>query len=235
MSQYVYTKSPVALDSLEAQIAASSIVTAVDMNVTNVFGDQLTLGFKADLSDPDKTTLDALVAAHDGIPLTQPAQPVTISNAPTVTTQFEIRDKTIKLACLFGAVQEDGTVTAYLKVPGTPNPTGDNTLAGRWISSGTAFFDIATPGDIVTAVKFVDHDNILGYGVDFQVGSYTDDDAEVANQGWFIPPKRGEIKAEAIGGYGFAPAGFYIMVTGKKGGGLTTGTLYVNFEWGKKE
>jgi hypothetical protein len=151
----------------------------------------------------------------------------------TVTTQFELRNKTIKLANVSGTVQSDGTVTAYLQVPGTVNPTGDATLDGRWISSGTAFFDIATPGDVVNSVRFVDHDNILGQGVDFVVGSYTDDEAPSGSQGWFIPPAKGEIKAEAIGGYGFAPAGFYIMITAKKGGGLTTGTLYVNLEWGK--
>lgn len=162
-------------------------------------------------------------------------QPLVSPIQGTVTTQFEKRDKTIKLANLSGSVQEDGTVTAYLKVPGTPNPTGDNSLDGRWISSGTAFFDVATPGDIISSVRFVDHDNMLGYGEDFVVGSYTDDELDAANQGWFIPPKKGEIKAEAIGGYGFAPAGFYIMVTAKKGGGITTGTFYVNFEWGKSE
>jgi len=71
--------------------------------------------------------------------------------------------------------------------------------------------------------------------VDFIVGSYTDDDAPSSNQGWYIPSQKGEIKAEAIGGYGFAPAGYYIMITAKKGGGLTSGTFYVNLEWGKKE
>ena len=150
-----------------------------------------------------------------------------------ITTQFELRDKTIKLANVSGAVQGDGTVTAYLQVPGIANPTGDTALDGRWISSGTAFFDVPTPGDIITSVRFVDHDNILGQGVDFVVGSYTDDDAPSGSQGWFIPPTKGEITAEAIGGYGFAPSGFYIMVTAKKGGGLITGTLYVNLEWGK--
>lgn len=152
-----------------------------------------------------------------------------------VVTQFEKRDKTLKLASTCGAVQSDGTVVAYLKIPGTPNPAGDPTLEGRWISGGVAFFDTQTPGDIVTGVHFVDHDNMIGQGVDFVVGSYTDDYALSENQGWYIPPARGQIDAEPIGGYGFAPAGFYVMVTGKKGGGITTGTLYVNLEWGRVE
>src|ERR1035437_9405891 len=152
-----------------------------------------------------------------------------------VMTQFEKRDKTLKLVCACGVVQSDGTVVAYLKVPGTPNPTGDTTLEGRWISSGVAFFDTQTPGDIVTGVRFVDHDNIPGQGIDFAVGSYTDDYAPSENQGWYVPPVRGQIDAETIGGYGFAAAGFYVMVTAKKGGGITAGTLYVNFEWGRVE
>jgi len=152
-----------------------------------------------------------------------------------VITQFEKRDKTIKLVSFSGPVTGDGTVTLYLKVPGTPNPTGDINLDGRWISSGSAFFDVRTPGDMVKSVRFVDHDNILGAGIDYIVGSYTDDDAPLLNQGWYIPPEKGEIKADAIGGYGFAPAGFYLMIEAKKGGGITTGTFYTNIEWGKRE
>jgi hypothetical protein len=153
----------------------------------------------------------------------------------TVTTQFELRNKTLKIASASADVSGDGTTTLYMKVPGTPNPTGDTMLDGRWISSGVTFFDVATPGDMVTSVRFVDHDNMLGAGVDFVVGSYTDDDADADNRGWYIPAKRGQIEAEAIGGYGFAPAGYYIMITAKKGGGITTGKFYVNMEWGKVE
>lgn len=155
------------------------------------------------------------------------------SPSTQVITQFEKRDKTLKLASASGTIGEDGTVAVYLQVPGTINPTGDITLDGRWISSGTAFFDVATPGDMVTSVRFVDHDNILGQGIDFVIGSYTDDDAISANQGWYIPPVKGQMTAEAIGGYGFAPAGFYIMITAKKGMGIITGTFYLNIEWGK--
>lgn len=159
----------------------------------------------------------------------------TFNSPAEVVTQFEKRDKTLKIASGSAAVGNDGKAIVLMKIPGTPNPTGDVSKDGRWISSGIAFFDVATPGDKILSVRFVDHDNMLGAGADFVVGSYTDDDAEQDEQGWFIPPKKGEMKAEAIGGYGFAPAGFYIMVEGQKGGGLTTGTFYVNFEWGKVE
>lgn len=144
-----------------------------------------------------------------------------------VVTQFEKRDKTLKICSGTGAVGIDGIATVLIKVPGT-HGSGD----GRWISSGMAFFDVHHPDDKVNSVRFTDEDNILGYGAGFVVGSYTDDDADSANQGWHIPPP-GWVEAEAIGGYGFAPSGFYIKVVGTKGGGATTGNLYMNIEWGK--
>lgn len=215
--------------ALSQEISGSPILIALDHIETVGSGPEMDVSvwFKDVLSEDDETTLNSLMAAY-----TNPQAPVP-SNV--VTTQFELRNKTIKLASVSGAVQEDGTVAVYLKVPGTPNPSGLDTLEGRWISSGVAFFDIPTPGDRVTSVRFVDHDNILGYGEDFVVGSYTDDEADIENQGWFLPPKKGEIIAEAIGGYGFAPSGFYIMITAKKGNSITTGTFYINIEWGKTE
>src|ERR1035437_10341242 len=53
-----------------------------------------------------------------------------------ITTQFELRDKTLKLISASGTIGLDGTVSILLKVHGTTNPTGDTTLDGRWISSG---------------------------------------------------------------------------------------------------
>jgi len=232
-SIYNYSKTPVALDSLTQQIQNASLATALDY-VTGItlFGAALTISFIAPLSDADKTTLDAVVAAHDGTPLPQNSvQNVNVNNSPIVTTQFELRNKTLKLASASGTVGGDGTVTVSLLVPGTANPTGDITLAGRWISSGTAFFDVATAGDMVTSVHFVDIDNISGAGANTVIGSYTDDVMPSGNQGWYIPPLKGWIQADAIGGYGFAPAGYYLVISAKKGGGLTTGTFYINFEW----
>lgn len=152
-----------------------------------------------------------------------------INQVPQVTTQFEKRDKTIKLVHLQGDITEDGTVTVLLKVPGTPGSED-----GRWISSGIAFFDVHTPGDKIVGVYFTDEDNILEYGAGTVVGSYTDDDADEVNRGWIIPPS-GWVKAEAIGGYGFAPAGFYIKVIAFKAGESPSGKFYCNFEWGKTE
>jgi hypothetical protein len=224
ITEYVFQKQ-MDIVSITTLIENSAIITALDH--VDVVGSETDIWFKDALSSGDQTLLNSIVDNYAPIP-----QP---NHVAEVVTQFEKRDKTIKLANMSGPVGLDGTVALMLKIPGTPNPAGDVTQDGRWVSSGLAFFDVATPGDIITSVRFVDHDNMLGQGVDFVVGSYTDDDLASGNQGWFIPPNKGEIKAEAIGGYGFAPAGYYIMITAKKGGGVTTGTFYVNLEWGKKE
>lgn len=148
-----------------------------------------------------------------------------------VVTQFEKRDKTLKIASGSAAVDtETGIATVYIKVPGTPG-SGE----GRWLSSGLSFFDQAHPGDRVLGVYFTDEDNLTEGGAGSVIGSYTDDDAEEANRGWYIPSGKGELKAEAIGGYGFAPAGFYVKIIGKKAESHYTGTFYVNMEWGKTD
>lgn len=75
------------------------------------------------------------------------------------------------------------------------------------------------------------------------VRSYTDDQMSSDSQGWYfwpiamgnnIPPI-GECEVNPIGGYGFLPSGFYIVVTYQRPNGVTTGTLRVNFDWGRKE
>lgn len=78
MQEYDYTKSPVEPTRLEQEIDASSIVTALD-HITTV-GSDLAIFFKAALSGDDKATLDSIVSAHTGAPLSYPTL-VTL-NAP---------------------------------------------------------------------------------------------------------------------------------------------------------
>lgn len=152
------------------------------------------------------------------------------SPAATVTTQFEKRDKTLKIAHGEADVDtETGLATILIRVPGTPGGAD-----GRWMSGGIAFFSSHNTGDKVLSVRFTDEDNLLGAGAGYVVGSYTDDEADEANQGWVISP-RAWVEAEAIGGYGFAPSGFYIKVVGKKAPGNYSGKFFMNIEWGKPD
>ena len=151
-----------------------------------------------------------------------------------VVTQFEKRDKTLKLACLEAPCDvTSGIATALLKIPGTAG-SGD----GRWLSSGTAWLGGEwNSDDRILGVWFTDEDNILGYGAGFVVGSYTDDELPAENQGNYIPKNPSYLTVQAIGGYGFAPSGLYIKIMAQKGGtGPFTGIdFYVNFEWGKSD
>lgn len=149
-----------------------------------------------------------------------------------VSTQFEQKDKTLKLCSLVSdEVDSNGECEAVLKVPGIPG-SGD----GRFISSGMAWFNNQVDGDRVTYVRFQDDDNLLGHGAGFVVGSYTDEELSEENRGWRIPQPRNFVECETLGFYGFAPSGFYIHVGGKSGNGQVSGKkLYVNLEWGKIE
>jgi len=66
----------VAPDRLTLEIRSSTIVTALD-SITTV-GDACNILFKDVLSVGDKATLDAIVAAHSGVPLPLSAQPVAL-------------------------------------------------------------------------------------------------------------------------------------------------------------
>lgn len=216
---YTFTITQVDSQALIALITASTISTA--LAYINTDGPTVSIYFKDVLSDADSATLTTLMSAYVY------TAPVINSGPVNVVTQFESTKYTLKLACVCQAVGDDGTATILFKIPGTPGGAD-----GRYINAAEAFFDVATPGDRITGAWFVDHDNMLGSGIDTVVGSYTDDLAPSDNQGWYLPPNRGFVKAETIGFYGFAPSGFYIKIVGKKGASLTTGTLYVNFEWG---
>lgn len=75
------------------------------------------------------------------------------------------------------------------------------------------------------------------------VKNYTDSELAPENQGWYFwanalgntAVPNGECEVEPIGGYGFLPAGFYIIVQYFRPQGTTTGSVRVNFYWGKRE
>lgn len=65
---YEFIKSPVAADRLEKEIKDSAIVTAIS-NIVLLGEDNLTVNFKASLSQDDETILNNLVENHTGEPL----------------------------------------------------------------------------------------------------------------------------------------------------------------------
>jgi hypothetical protein len=81
MTTYSYTMALIAVDRLTQEIQTSSIVTALDH--INALGSAVDTFFKADLSATDKTTLDAVVAAHTGVPLpSNQVQNVSVQSTP---------------------------------------------------------------------------------------------------------------------------------------------------------
>lgn len=215
---YTFTITRVDSDALVYMIRTSTIATALDY--INTDGDQVSIYFKDVLSDTDSAALTDLMAAYVYV------APTVLTGPIPVTTQFESTKYTLKLACASAEVGEDSMATILFKIPGTVDG-----VDGRWINAAEAFFDVANPGDKILGAWFVDHDNIMGNGADVQIGGYTDDAAPADNQGWYLPPNRGFVKAETVGFYGFAPSGFYIKIIGKKATGIMEGTLFVNFEW----
>jgi len=266
-SEYDYTMAAIAIDSLTQQIQQSTIVTALDY--ITALGTQVSIFFKAALSTADKATLDAVVAAHNGVPLPQnQVQNVNVTNNATVTTQFEQTNKVLKLACSSATVNSSGTAIVSVKVPGTfGSGQGRYVIGGYGISADYNFGDIVTcrieDTDRIIAWKValainpaatspVSDAFIQGMGIIPNIGqsfpqypivqSYTDDDMPSTNQGWFfwplalgnsLPPI-GEVEINPIGGYGFIPAGFYVIITYQRPSGIITGAINVNFDWGKE-
>lgn len=64
MSEYTYTKSPIALDRLTQEIQQSVITVALDH--INLLGEALSIFFKSDLSNDEISVLNGIVDGHSG-------------------------------------------------------------------------------------------------------------------------------------------------------------------------
>jgi len=74
---YTYTKSPVSIDHLTAEITSSAITIALDhLQLDGI--DALSVIFKAELPVADKIVLDEIIVAHTGAPMPDEASSVTI-------------------------------------------------------------------------------------------------------------------------------------------------------------
>lgn len=216
MTTYPYTKTPVAIDRLTKEIQLAGLATALDYVAgISLSGDALSINFVADLSDADKTALDAIVAAHSGLPLAENVpQQVNVQNIPVVTTQYELNDKDLKLARAYAAVDADThKASLSMKVPGTFGTDG------RYITGGYATTEDYDKDDYAlvwvedddrciamvialamdpSATAPVSDDTIKGMGIIPGFGlampnypvvkAYYDDEADVSNQGWYFWP-----------------------------------------------
>lgn len=261
MAEYNYTKNPVDVNRLIKEIRTSQIITSLDY--INLFGNEISIFFKADLSETDQNILTDIINNHTGEPLLETDKP------QQVVTQYELNDKTLKLAKCKGTTDENGSAILYFKVPGQ---FGSGT--GRYVVGGYGISEDYNKDDYVI-VRIEDKDRIIAWmiarsqdpnatqpvsdeiiqqiGVIPGVGeafpsypiirSYTDEEADEENKGWFfwplaqgnnLPPV-GEIEVNPIGGYGFIPSGFYIKLIYQRPNGIRTGSFRANIDWGRKE
>ena len=105
--------------------------------------------------------------------------------------------------------------------PSATAPVSDDTIKGMGVIQG---FGLAMPN----------------YPL---VKAYYDDEADAGNQGWYfwpvaqgndLPPV-GETEVEAIAGFAFIPSGLYLKIQYVRPEAKTTGSIRINFFWGKKE
>lgn len=218
MTEYDYTKSPVAIDRLTQEIQQSSITIALDH--INLYGTSLSIFFRSDLPTEDKSALDTIVAAHDGTPL--------IQNAPgQVQTRFERTDLVLKCCRQFAPFGASGIAEMSIKIPAD----------GRFIAGGYAFTDSFTPGDCVTAISVTDVDNITGAGAETILQTYHDDDLPASAQGWYFwpqPQAGGEVEIDPIGYYGFVPGGLYLEIYYQRAPSGTATGVWTDIYWAKQ-
>lgn len=148
-----------------------------------------------------------------------------------VQTRGERTDIDLKLFSMKADVNTStGVAVASIKIPGV-FANGDY----RFIGGGEAFFDKADLLDRANTVSIVDKDNILGYGADFVVKTYHDDQADEENQGWWIgidnynvAGNTSYIEIKPMGFYGQVPSELYLEIKATKDSSNKTGTFFVN-------
>lgn len=94
MSETIYAYS-IASDTENAKVDSPKLVTeitnsSITISLTRIdtSGDDLSIIFDSAISGGEETTLDGLVAAHDGEPVVEPSAPVDTDGAPLVRTKI---------------------------------------------------------------------------------------------------------------------------------------------------
>jgi len=170
-----------ASDSLEKSIRSSAILTALDY--VSALGDDIDVFFKDALSTGDKTILDGLISAHDG---------VLLNKEYIQKTQMYLGAVSIKLLEFgFNFVATKTTVT-----------DNDLLLPVKYMRGAGVETENHEFGDWVT-VQMVDVDNVLGAGAGY-VADQFGKEVQIPKSGLFTVLS--ESLSSAI------PAGLYIRI-----------------------
>jgi hypothetical protein len=139
VTNYPFTKVAQPIQ-LQAQIAASAIVTALESIVLNGTND-LNVSFKDALSGGDETILNGLVTAHTPVAITVVPESVAIISQPDPVPFAQPTYRT----------KRDGS--AAWKTCAENTTTNDDFLlsAERYVSGGDIFYKDAKEGDYLTA------------------------------------------------------------------------------------
>lgn len=120
----------------------------------------------------------------------------------------------------------NGMAEVSILVPGDPNPA-TNDGAGRYVAGGMGWFENPEHGDYLV-VEVQKPDNTV-------VASYSDLEAAVVNQGWFIPKAKGYLEVKQITMLGFIPSGLYLVIRAYRASGAPESKFWCNVTWGKEE
>ena len=120
-----------------------------------------------------------------------------------------------------------------MQIPGTFVTTDvtQPTWAGRNILKAQGWFGNPTAGDLITNFQLVDVDNLLGFGANTVLSTWSEDAVPDGNKGLWIPPSDGHCiiippsHLEAR-----VPCGMYIQILAQKATNVVD-TFYANIEW----
>lgn len=169
MSQYDFTKTPVALDRLERDIRASSITVALDHSVWS--DPSLSVYFKADLSTDEQTTLAGIVSAHDGTKLPETPKPVDSDGADLARIKqtsigwtfqdhsFEFKTSTTGSVV---SLKSDGTAFGYATMKFYELVDGNETLITGGNATDQGYLTANAIKTIVDWEPTIDYDVIAG-------------------------------------------------------------------------
>ena len=175
----------------------------------------------------------------------------------TVTTMFELDDKTLRTICMFSETDTNGVARFAVKVP----------EGGRYVAYGDVEFQEREFGDYVSKIEVVDLDRLIAWqmalAADPQaqaplddatvqsasefplypvLGHYDERAVEVTantsgtpNGGMAMTFQYGVTQSEPIGGYAFIPGNMYFVVECTKAMSGSGKKCQLSIDWAEKK